>query len=255
MRTSTFARAGAIVTASALAVSLSSGPVSAAESDSTTGRVAGATPTAVVLGTGSGVGAAGTITALQLNSGVITQRETTQLAGTVAGYGVPLGTEVQTDVTVNGTYRGRVTLYPGNGDGGVEIPRVWGSGRVQVGPTYFADGTVDQNRSNVVYARKLVTTTRSDGYALKVNRRNSKVTFRARNVKIIDPASGQFKSLRRVKLQRSKGGKWRTIKTIRLNSSGNGKYTKTGKTKYRYRLYSQQTSKQTQFRTIRTGRI
>lgn len=252
MRTSTFARAGAIITATALAVSLSGGPVSAAETDSVTGRAADSTPSTVTLGAGKSVTAAGVITALRLTNGVVTQRATTQLTGVVAGQ-APAGSQVTTAVFVNGKYRGRVVLYPGNGNGGVEIPRVWGAGTVQVGPSYFSDGTVSQARSNVVYARRLVTSTKT--YPLKINRRNSKLTFRARNVKIVDPASGQLKSLRRVKLQQSKGGKWKTIKTIKLNSSGSGKYTKKIKKKYRYRLYSPQTTTQTQFRTLKGKRI
>lgn len=256
MRSSTFARAGALLTATALAVSLSSGPVSAAETDSVSGRAASSAPSTVSLGTGSGAGAgvsaAGVITSLRLNDGVITQRALTTFVGNVAGQ-APAGSSVQTAVFVNGKYRGRVTLYPGNGNGGVEIPRVWGAGTVQVGPSYFSDGTVDQHRSNVVRARRLVTTTQK--YPLKINRRNSKVTFRARNIKIVDPASGQLKSLRRVKLQRAQGGSWKTVKTIKLSSSGSGKYTKSLKKKYRYRLYSKQTSTQTEFRTLRAGRI
>jgi hypothetical protein len=253
MRTSTLARAGAVLTASALALSLGAGPVSAAESQTASGRVAGSTPAVRDLGSASGITVAGTITALRLGSGVITQRDTTQFVGTVAGSAPD--NNVQTDVRINGVFKGRVILYPGAGNGGVEIPRQWGSGRVQVGPTYFSDGTVSPVISNTFYARKLVTTTRADGYALKIHRRNSKVTFTAREVKVINPSTGQFQSAKRVKLQRLKGGKWRTVKTIKLNRNGTGTYRTSLRTKYRYRLYATRTATQEKFSTIRTRKI
>ena len=253
MRTSTLARAGAVLTATALALSLGTGPVSAAESQTASGRVADSVPAVRDLGSASGITVAGTITALRLGSGVITQRATTQFVGTVAG--TAPDNNVQTDVRINGAFKGRVILYPGSGNGGVEIPRQWGSGKVQVGPTYFSDGSVAPAVSNTFYARKLVTTTRRDGYALKINRRNSKMTFKAREVKVINPSNGQFQSVKRVKLQQYKGGKWKSIKTIKLNRSGNGTYKTSIRKKYRYRLYSTRTSTQEKFSTIRTKSI
>ncbi|KQX74558.1 hypothetical protein [Aeromicrobium sp. Root472D3] len=242
------------MTASALALSLGAGPVSAAESETESGRVTNAVPSVRELGSdASGITVAGTITALRLGSGVISQRATTQFVGTVAG--TAPDNNVQTDVRVNGVFKGRVQLYPGQGNGGVEIPRQWGSGRVQVGPTYFSDGTVAPAVSNTFYARKLVTTTRGDGYALKINRRNSAMTFKAREVKVINPSSGQFQSVKRVKLQQLKGSTWKTIKTIKLSRGGNGTYKTSIKKKYRYRLYSTRTATQEKFSTIRTGRI
>lgn len=255
MRTSTITRAGAVLTASALAFSLGTGPVSAAETDSQSAGVVGGKAAPISdLGASSAVTAAGTITALRLGSGVITTRATTQFVGNVAGT-APANTTVQTDVRVNGKPKGRVILYPGAGNGGVEIPRQWGSGPVQIGPSYFADGTVSPVVSNTFYARKLVTTTRSNGIALKINRRNSKVTFRALSVKVINPSSGRFQSVKRVKLQQLKNGKWKTKKTIKLNSKGSGSYKATIKTKYRYRLYITRTATQEKFETIKTGRI
>ncbi|KAA1380035.1 hypothetical protein [Aeromicrobium fastidiosum] len=254
MRTSTITRAGAVLTASALAFSLGAGPVSAAETDTQSAGVVGGTSVPVSrLGSSSGVSAAGTITALRLGSGVITSRPTTQFLGNVAGSAPD--NNVQTDVRINGRPKGRVMLYPGAGNGGVEIPRQWGSGKVQLGPTYFSDGTVSPVVSNTFYARKQVTTTRSNGIALKINRRNSKVTFRALSIKVINPSSGQFQSVKRVKLQRLKGSKWKTVKTIKLNSKGSGSYKATIKSKYRYRLYTTRTATQEKFETIKTGRI
>lgn len=253
MRTSTIARAGAVVTAAALALSLGTGPVSAAETATASGATAPASSGSASFGTASTVDAAGTITALRLGSGVITERATTQFVGNVAG--TSPGGSVQTDVRINGRPKGRVELYPGAGNGGVEIPRQWGSGKVQIGPTYFSDGTVDPNVSNFFYARKLVTSTRSDNYPLKVNRRNNSMTFRAFQVVIVNPATGRFQSVKRVKLQQQRGNKWKTIKNIKLNSKGSGSYKTSIKKKYRYRLYISATETQTKFSTIKTGRI
>ncbi|MET0468204.1 MAG: hypothetical protein ABWZ87_05650 [Aeromicrobium sp.] len=250
MRTSTFVRAGVVLTASALAFSLGAGPATAAESATATGKAT--QPSTSKLGSASSVGAAGTISVLRLGSGTITDRATTQFVGTVAGSAAP-GTTAQVDVRINGRGKGRVQLYPGNGNGGVEIPRGWGSGRVQVGPTYFSDGTVDGHVSNTFYARKQVRSKAT--YPLKIRRVNSSITFRAYGVKIINPASGKYQSVKRVKLQQLKGGKWKTKKTIKLNSSGNGKYKTSLKKKYRYRLYVPRTSTQEKFETVKTGKI
>ncbi|MCL3820336.1 hypothetical protein [Aeromicrobium wangtongii] len=252
MRTSTLARVGAVITASALALSLGAGPVSAAETSTAAAAAApSAAPSATSFGTTSNVDAAGVITALRLGSGVITDRATTQFLGNIAGQAP--SNNVQTQVTINGRVKGRVILYPGQGNGGVEIPRGWGSGKVQLGPTFFSDGTVDQNRSNVFYARKHVTSKAT--YPLKIHRRNSKVTFKVYGVKIINPSNGKYQSVKRVKLQRSKGGKWRTVKNIKLNSKGNGSYKITNRTKYRYRLYITRSATQEKFSTLKTGKI
>ncbi|MFC5677210.1 hypothetical protein [Aeromicrobium endophyticum] len=248
------ARAATLLTASALTLGLGVGPAAADDTGAATGRAVSTEASSSTFGAGSGVSAAGTISALQLGDGIITQRPLTQFVGTVTG-SAPAGTQVQTDVRLNGVPMGRVTLYPGVGNGGVELPRQWGPGQLQVGPSYFADGTVDPAVSNIFYARKQVTTSRRDGYALKINRRNNTMKFRARQVVVVNPGSGRFDSARRVKLQQLKRGKWRTIKNIKLNSRGNGSYSTSIKKKYRYRLYVPRTSSTTQFYTIKTRRI
>lgn len=250
MRTSTFLRTGAVLTASALAFGLGAGPVSAAETAAATATAAA--PSASTFGSASSVKAAGSISTLRIGSGVITSRATTQFLGTVVGSAAP-GVTASTDVRINGRSKGRVTLYPGNGNGGVEIPRQWGSGKVQIGPTYFSDGTVDGNISNVFYARKQVRSTKK--YPLDIRRVNSSITFRAYGVKVVNPSTGKYVSVKRVKLQQLKGGKWKTKKTIKLNSSGNGKYKTSLKKKYRYRIYVPRTSTQEQFETRKTGKI
>lgn len=240
MRTSTLARVGAVITASALAFSLGAGPASAADTSSTAAGAAAATP----------VESTATITGFSIRSGVITNAGSTYFPGTVTvGNLVTPTTTAETEVRVNGVYRGRATLGPN----GATFPRTFGSGKVRLGPTYFSDGTTDGNVSNVFYARKQVRSTAK--YPLKIRRVNSKVTFRAINVKIVDPSSGKYKSVKRVKLQQYKGGTWKTKKSIKLNSSGTGKYKASIKKKYRYRIYVPRTSTQEKFSTIKTKKI
>jgi hypothetical protein len=231
MRISTIGRASAVVTATALALSVGTGPVAAAEND---------------------VSAAAAITSIRINSGVITGAGSTFFSGSVQVTGVPpQGVTAQTEVRINGTLRGLAAIGPN----GVEIPRSWGSGPVVLGPTYFSDGTASAVPSNTFYARKQVKTMRRDGYALKVNRRNSRISFSARQIKVVNPSNGKYVSVKRVKLQQFKGGKWKTKKTIKLNSKGNGTYSTNLKKKYRYRLYTARTSTQERFVTLKTGKI
>ena len=243
MRTSIFARAGIAITASALAFSLGAGPASAA--DSSTARAAAAAPS-------QPVGDAASITGFTIRSGVITNAGSTFFPGSVTVGNIIPGTtslSSETEVRVNGRYRGRASLGPN----GTSIPRAYGSGKVRLGPTYFSDGTTDGNVSNVFYARKQVRS--SAKYPLKIRRVNGRVTFRAYNIKIVDPSSGRYKSVKRVKLQQLKGGSWKTKKTIKLNSAGTGKYKTSIKKKYRYRLYVTRTSNQEKFETVKTGKI
>jgi uncharacterized lipoprotein YbaY len=240
LRTSTFARAGIALTASALAISLGAGPASAADTSSATAAAAAPAP----------VESAATITGFSIRSGVITNAASTYFPGTVTvGNVTQPTTTAQTEVRVNGRYRGRAALGPN----GANIPRQYGSGKVRLGPTYFSDGTTDGAVSNVFYARKQIRS--SATYPLKIRRVNGRVTFRAYNVKIVDPSTGRYKSVKRVKLQQLKGSTWKTKKTIKLNSSGTGKYKTSIKKKYRYRLYIPRTATQEKFATVKTGKI
>ncbi|MCU1678327.1 MAG: hypothetical protein JWM93_3085 [Frankiales bacterium] len=236
------ARAGAVVLASALAVTLGAGPVSA-ETSTANGAV----------GTASApVSDAAVITGFRMQSGVVTIAAVNFFPGTVSVGNVTTSSlTAETEVRVNGVYRGRAQLGPD----GAGIPRGYGSGKVQLGPTYFSDGTSDPTLSNVFYARKQVTTLRKDKYALSVKRRNSKITFKARQIKVVNPSTGSYSRIKSVKLQQLKGGKWKTKKTIKLNSKGNGSYSTHLSKKYRYRLYTARTATQEQFFTRKTGKI
>jgi hypothetical protein len=244
LRTSTFVRAGVIVTASALAFGLGAGPVSAAETSSAT-ATAPAAASASVFSAGSTDAAAVPAGPIRLGSGTITSNATTRFVGSgqFAGGGGATAT-----VIVNGRTKGAVAVLFSQSTPGaiaVDIPRGWGSGKVQIN----VNGTV----SNTFYARKQVRSKVT--YPLKIRRVNSSVTFRALGVKIVNPRSGKFQSIKKVKLQQLKGGKWKTKKSIRLNSAGNGKYKTSIKKKYRYRIYVPRTSTQEKFSTIKTGKI
>jgi hypothetical protein len=236
-----------VLTASALAFTLGAGPVSAAETSAATATAT--TPSTSSFSAASDVSAAGIPTsAIRFGSGTITSAAATRFYGT-GTFSVEDATNAT--VLVNGRAKGVVPVLfsttLGDAAIAVDVPRGWGSGRVQVN----INGAV----SNTFYARKQVKTTRSNGVALRIHRVNSKVTFSAYGIKIINPSSGKYVSLKRVKLQQFRGGKWRTKKTIKLKSSGNGSYKTTIKTKYRYRLYVPRTTSQEKFETIKTGKI
>lgn len=244
MRISSIGRVGAVITASALAFSLGAGPVSA---ETTTAAATPAAPTSAAFSTGSVSAAAVPVGPARFGSGVITSSGVTRFVGT-GSFSGPGGATAT--VSINGRAKGAVpVLFSAStvGSIAIDVPRTWGSGKVQVDISGYV--------SNVFYARKQVKTMRGDGYALKIKRRNSKVTFSARQVKIINPSSGKYVSVKRVKLQQLKGGKWKTKKTIKLNRKGNGSYSTKLNKKYRYRLYTPRTSSQEKFVTIKTGKI
>jgi hypothetical protein len=246
MRTSIFVRAGAVITASALAFSLGAGPATAAETESATTYAPA--PAAQRFGT-SPVGTAAVPTGpARFGSSVITGAPTTRFVGN-GSFAGPGGATAA--ISINGVPKGNVGVLfeqvPGSTTIALDIPRQWGSGKVQANIGGFV--------SNVFYARKLVTTTRSDNKPLRINRRNNKMTFRAFGVKVINPSSGQLQSVKRVKLQQLRGSKWKTLKTIKLDSKGSGSYRTSIKKKYRYRLYITRSATQEKFETIKTRKI
>lgn len=272
MRPSTIVRSGAVLTATALAITLGTGPASATDSTSSS-AVRTAAPAAetrdsvadaAARPSGAARAAAVTLGTFRLESGVITSKELTSIYGDVLASD-PGTTSATTTVTVNGVVKGDVKLYIAEDKGGVDIPRAWGSGAVVLGPTTFgtgADATVDTKKSNTFYVRKNIKTTRGastetikDDIALRIRRVNSKISFKAQQIKIVNPSSGQYVSAGSVKLQYKSGSTWKTKKTIKLDSSGNGSYSRTTSSKYRYRLFISKTSRSVEFRTEQSSRI
>jgi len=250
MRTSTFARAGAVITASALAFSLGTAPVSAAET-TTTAVSAGSAPvsaTAQAFTPGS-IEAAGIPTsAIHFSSGVIADAETTRYYG--AG---TFTTEDLTSATVfvNGRAKGAVPLLysatPGDNAIALDIPRAWGSGKIQV--------NISGATSNVFYARKPIKTGRSDGLFFEIRHRGNNVKLSARSIKILNPRNGTYVGLRKIKVQQKKNGKWRTLKTIKMNTKGSGSVTYKTRKKYQYRLKSAKSTTQIAFQSENSRKI
>lgn len=268
MRTSIYVRTGAVLTATTLALSVGVGAASA-DSSSRSQQAEQATATAtgrtstLLTPAASAAPAALTISKFRLHSGVITSRTATGIYGDVL-LGVDGEPEAVTEVRINGKYKGKVKLFFGpyerSGNtvsgGGINLPRGWGAGKVQVGPTTFSDGpTIDPTKSNIFYARKNIKTTRADKIALKIKRVNRLLTFKAQQIRIVNPSTGKYVSAGKVKLQYKSGSTWKTRKVIKLNSKGDGTYRRTTSSKYRYRLYISQTSKSVEFRTYQSSKI
>lgn len=269
MRTSTIARGGALLTAAAVAITLGSGPASASGSDDQAARV-GSQSTASAHRVGvpfaapiAKVTTPATITKFTMKSGVLAKSGLNPFCGTVTGVngsGSAI-TKVQTTVRINGHYKGRTNLYLGDASpscvGGVDLVNTVGAGKVQLGPTRitYADATVsvDATKSNVFYARRLVTSKAT--YPLTIHRVSKKITFTVHGVKIFVPSTGKFKTLKKIKLQYKKGSHWKTKKTIKLNSKGNGSYKIKTSTKRSYRIYSATTSTASKFYTIKGSKI
>ncbi len=235
MRTSLAARGSVLLTTAALSLGLPSSPAAAVEEPASISR-------------------------FTLGSNVVTTRAATQFFGTIATREpLPAGTSAVTRVSIDGRDRGSVRVFFGTRTAGVDIPRSWGSGRVVLGPTTFtyADATTstDATRSRPFYARRDVRTTRPDDVALTVVRTDDAVRFRVRSVRIVQPATGRYVSLGRVRLQRLVGGAWRNGPTVRLDARGNGTVRLAASKKYRYRLFSARTDSQVEFRTGKTKRI
>lgn len=272
MRTSIYVRTGAVLTATTLALSLG---LSAASADSSSRSQHAEQATATATGrtstlltpAASAAPAALSVSKFRLHSGVITSRTVTGIYGDVLLGGTGSGKSAVTEVRVNGAYKGKVTLYVGPykktgntvSGGGINLPRGWGAGKVQVGPTTFTytDGTTttDPTKSNIFYARKNIKTTRADKIALKIKRVNRKITFKAQQIRVINPSNGKYVSVGKVKLQYKSGSTWKTKKVIKLNSKGDGSYSRKTSSKYRYRLYISQTSKSVEFRTYQSKKI
>lgn len=234
MRTSLAARAAAVLAAAAVSLTFAAAPATAVETPAT-------------------------FTTFSITSNVITSRPTTQFFGTVQTTtpSSPI-VSASTSVAVNGVVKGSVPLILGTGNGGVDVPRVWGAGEVRLGPTTFtyADGTTSTT-TRVTYfnARRDIKVNRADNIALTVKRSGDLVRFRVKKLTVIVPESGRYTSLRKIRLQSLRSGTWRDIARIKLNRAGNGSVSFTMKKKYRYRLISDQSATQVGFTSAKTGKI
>lgn len=230
MRTSTFVRAGAMLTASVLTLSLASGPASASES--TTSRVDAPSTTAL-----STLQVAATADLQLTMRGTVLYRKGTNRIGTLGG--LPAGVSaIRATVGVD-----RRTGYINISSwGAMTASHTIGSGtaRIIAARVTYTNGAVryvTATSNKFLIRRALHHKTK-----LSVHRKGKRVKFTATNARVFHPASGTFVSLKRIKLQYKSGSKWKTKKTIKLNSKGKGTYKIKTSKKRRYRLYVPTTS-------------
>lgn len=128
----------------------------------------------------------------------------------------------------------------------VEIPGNIGLGKSRFTATrvnYYDDSlepTIDGTDSNSFYIRR----GRAEGAYAEYTRSTSgkTKTFKIYSMGIYSPSIDSYRALSSIKLQYKTGGKWKTKKTIYLNEEGYGSYKFVKTTKYYYRIISGQTS-------------
>lgn len=263
MRRTTLARGGALLTAAALALSLSAGPATA---DSTqTEKAASVSDTAEARtgppATGSGFSAPSAraqklqslaettetaaipadITTFSFSDGVLFRAGENSVDGLVDGTqgSVPID-HIDMNLSLNGVPKGTVTLLEDEIGQFVDILNTVGAGKAQLGPStiHYTDGSssVDDTMSNYFQLRRLTKST--NAYGLVITRSGSRITFKAQNWKIFKPSTGTYVPMNTIKLQyKDSAGNWLTRKTIELNAYGTGSYSTITSTKRRYRLY------------------
>lgn len=276
MRLSTLLRAGAVVTASALTLGLSTVPASAHES--TLGRPASAAAVdhpgarlatssdlhvrASARASRSASSTAADVVQLKASSAVLFNPEENYIDVDV--YLVDPEEQVDgitLDLSIGGHTVGPLDLYY---DEDEDVTFVVVPGNVGLGKAQFTGTTIqyteesglpddqDTTASNAFFVRRaIVSATPAATYSVKGKRKR----FYVHQVGIYTPSVGDFTSLRTIKLQYNKNGTWRTKKNIKLNSSGNGSYSFKSSKKYRYRIYSGTTATSTGFRTSQSKKL
>lgn len=275
MRRTTLARGGALLTAATLAISLTAGTASA-DSTQTEKAVAASDTAGTRTGapvTGADLGepkaktqrlttlAADTlfdITTLSFSNGVLWSAGENSVDGIIEGNGTKPIDHIESNLTLNGSPRGTVTLLEDEIGQFVNVLNTVGAGTAQLGPStvYYTDSStsVDSTMSNTFLLRRLTKTTNK--YGLVVTRSGSRITFKAQNWKIFKPATGTYVAMNTIKLQyKDSAGRWQTKKTIELNGFGTGSFSTTTNTKRRYRVYYPTTDTILGSSTIPTGLI
>ena len=260
MQSSTLYRAGAIFTASALALSLGTGPASAADSSRQSVGFAPATQSGSNAFQKAGASdsqarvaaAAADVTKITIPNSVLSKKGFNQIYGARVNYtGSGTIKSIKSTVRVNG----KASFLYFNANGTVSVPSTAGAGsaRIVKSTVSYTDGSssVDTTQSNAFFLRRALST----NGALKIVRKGKKVTFTATRIRVFRPASGTYVSLGKVKLQYKSGSKWMTKKNITLNSKGKGTYTISTSTKRRYRLFVPTTSTLYGGSTRTSGRI
>jgi hypothetical protein len=264
LRTSTFARAGAVLTASALAFTLGTGPASAAD-DTTTTTTFSTVPDAQAKVDWANAGRAraaakgGDVTAqfavnpdlktfaFATKNQVLADPNFNPLYGTIAvtpgNPGTPSGGySMATLLKYYGSTKGYVPLYEGFATkepfGGTPIPDTFGPGLYSFGPTRIYDPSngalyfQDTTPSNTIRVRNA--TKGSIVYTKYYSSRKHKVTIHAQ---VYRPSANIFAGgISSVRLQYKSGSTWKAYKTIKLNKYGKASYTWYTSTKRTYRV-------------------
>ncbi|WP_456695847.1 hypothetical protein [Aeromicrobium sp. P5_D10] len=193
------------------------------------------------------------ITSIKIKDGYLHRKGVNFFPGTLVAAGGNIKNVTANVVDSSNRVKGTAALYLN----GAELPNTVGAGKLRLTGVviHYFDGTSEASPtvSNFFYARRVITSKHT--YPLHITARGKSHTVKVKGVKIFVPSTGQYKTLKSIKLQYKKGSKWKTKKTIKLNSAGNGKYKfKTGK-KYRYRIYSGKTSTSSGFQTRQSKKI
>lgn len=265
MRPSTTLRAGAVLTATALSLSLGTGPVSAADDAPATVGARFAKPAPAVtapshFGAPSGTSrlaaaAAGDpidVTTLQVGSGLLYREGNNPVAVTIegqSGTGANGGTYAKTEFKLRvgkKTHTGRTLYQTEDGVNYFNTKSGWGAGQAQLLETKvtYTDGTsqTDSGNSNTFYVRSRVRTTADYPLTVRTYSPGNKIKFFARTWKVFKPSKGAYRSLGKIRLQYKKSGSWKTLKTIELDSKGNGSWTTKISGTRTYRLFVPKTS-------------
>lgn len=282
MRIPTLTRAGALLTAALLPLTLGTAPVSATpETHSAASAPAGSDlQRNGRLATGADLRNAGATTAKGTSSAAYAPdiADVTMLKGYSTQLSDPTDNYIDVDIaiannadlqyvdldlSVGNVAKGSFPLYY---DEDLEvfyiaIPRTIGLGAAKfTGSTLtYEDGatpaqTVDTTQSNTFYIRRYIT---AKNPAVTYTYTSTKKAFYPKGIKIFVPSTGNYTSLGKIALQykSSPGGAWKTKKTITLNSSGNGSFAFTTSSKYFYRLYSPETATSGGMRTFTTKKL
>lgn len=249
MRPSVLLRAGAVVTASALALSLGSVPASAADSAPATASSQFQSADVVVRRNAAATTPADTaplaLTKFSLQSGVLFEKSNRNyVPGNVTVTGTTPYTAIYSRVAFNGVTTDDIGLTgvgtAARRTGGVLISYTRGAGRYSFPQSVFFNGTtqvegtaIPSNTIRVRYFAK---------GPVKYRHKGKKLTVTT-TLKRFDK-SGSYVPLKstKIKLQRKSGSTYKTIKTFKLNSKGAGKVTIKVKGKKRYRLYLPQSN-------------
>lgn len=254
MRLNTLAKTGAALTASALVITLTSGPANAADDSTSTGYAPAATPKASVaagdfLPGASGKSAAGnkaaagvTISRIGVRSAPLYRKGDNSVFLT-AFEGNPGGTVAKTEFSVRIGKKNHTVRLRGTAEGYAffNTKSGWGSGKAWIRSTTvtYTNGTKSTSGkdSNKFYLRRATRTTANKPFKVTTYSPGTKIKFRASTFKVFKPSSGKYTSLGSIRLQYKKSnGKWKTVKRIKLNKKGSGSWTTRARTRT-YRLY------------------